>query len=142
MQPWASLLCAGIKEVETRSWKTSYRGKVYIHASRVLIDPTPEMVKLIPVDKWVGKGLLLCPTGGIIGSVEIVDCITADQFKVQYPGIVEKETILGDLTPGRYAWICKNPVLFKEIIPCKGALSFWNIPADVMEKIENAKAVL
>jgi hypothetical protein len=31
-QPWASLIVAGIKNVENRSWRTKYRGKLGIHA--------------------------------------------------------------------------------------------------------------
>jgi len=32
-QPFASLICRGIKTIENRSWETSYRGKLLIHAS-------------------------------------------------------------------------------------------------------------
>jgi hypothetical protein len=32
-QPYATLICAGIKTVENRTWKTDYRGKLLIHAS-------------------------------------------------------------------------------------------------------------
>jgi len=32
-QPWAALLCAGVKDVENRSWKTGYRGTLLIHAN-------------------------------------------------------------------------------------------------------------
>ena len=32
-QPFASLICCGIKTIENRSWKTTYRGKLLIHAS-------------------------------------------------------------------------------------------------------------
>jgi len=32
-QPFASLICRGIKIIENRSWKTNYRGKLLIHAS-------------------------------------------------------------------------------------------------------------
>ena len=33
-QPWASLLVSGRKRYETRSWATSYRGPIAIHAAR------------------------------------------------------------------------------------------------------------
>jgi hypothetical protein len=33
-QPFASLICAGIKTIENRSWKTDYRGTILIHASK------------------------------------------------------------------------------------------------------------
>jgi len=32
-QPYASLICYGIKKAENRTWKTDYRGKLLIHAS-------------------------------------------------------------------------------------------------------------
>ena len=32
-QPYASLICRGIKTIENRSWDSSYRGKLLIHAS-------------------------------------------------------------------------------------------------------------
>ena len=32
-QPYASLICYGIKAIENRTWKTDYRGRILIHAS-------------------------------------------------------------------------------------------------------------
>ena len=31
-QPWASLIAHGIKDIENRTWKTNFRGRIYIHA--------------------------------------------------------------------------------------------------------------
>ncbi len=33
IQPWASLIATGIKDVENRTWRTNYRGEFLIHAS-------------------------------------------------------------------------------------------------------------
>ena len=33
IEPWATLIKEKQKFIETRSWKTSYRGELYIHAS-------------------------------------------------------------------------------------------------------------
>ena len=33
-QPFASLIAAGIKEYEFRTWKTNYRGEILIHAGK------------------------------------------------------------------------------------------------------------
>ena len=33
-QPWATLIAVGAKQIETRSWKTDYRGPLAIHASK------------------------------------------------------------------------------------------------------------
>ena len=35
-QPWASLIIDGYKKYEFRSWKTNYRGKIFIHAGKNL----------------------------------------------------------------------------------------------------------
>ena len=32
-QPYATLICAGVKAVENRTWKTPYRGRLLIHAT-------------------------------------------------------------------------------------------------------------
>lgn len=34
LQPWTSLVAFGLKRFETRSWGTSYRGPIAIHASK------------------------------------------------------------------------------------------------------------
>jgi len=33
-QPWAYLIIAGLKPIENRTWRTSYRGELYIHAGK------------------------------------------------------------------------------------------------------------
>lgn len=33
-QPWASLLVHGIKRIEGRDWKTDFRGRLWIHATK------------------------------------------------------------------------------------------------------------
>jgi len=33
-QPWATLVAIGAKSIETRSWSTSYRGPIAIHAAK------------------------------------------------------------------------------------------------------------
>jgi len=33
-QPWASLIAAGLKTIETRAWATKHRGQIVIHAGQ------------------------------------------------------------------------------------------------------------
>lgn len=44
-EPFATLILNGSKIVETRSWKTSYRGELYIHASLTKISKNDLMIK-------------------------------------------------------------------------------------------------
>lgn len=74
-QPWAWLIVNGFKNIENRTWQTKYRGPILIHAG-LTVDREAETDfrvecrrRKIPFPKELEKG-------GIVGRVEIVDCIT------------------------------------------------------------------
>jgi len=49
--PWASLIIAGIEDVEDRTWRTKYRGPLGIHAgSQVDQDALDAISDLLPDD--------------------------------------------------------------------------------------------
>lgn len=140
-QPWAYLLCAGIKPVENRTWKLpeKYKGKrVFIHASAKPLANgkcishylTQDQYRYISFNTPAGKQLDLCflehYNSAIIGSVEFVDCV------INHPSIWAEKSEIGQdeqtnewLKP-IYNWEVANPILFDKPIPCKGKLSFWN----------------
>lgn len=143
-QPWASLICSGIKDIENRTWKTNFRGKVLIHASakpwnynklchyltNYLDNENLELQKIIRDNNFSSRWIESLPTSAIIGSVEIVDCI------VNHPSIwAEKSLNKEDLNPlswdvikPTYNWVLANPILFDKPIPAKGRLQFWDYP--------------
>lgn len=126
-QPWAGALAAGIKENETRSWATKYRGPIAIHAAmREVFDglaliPVPIALKI--------KEALRCewgemPRGAIIATGELVDCI---KITPEYVATLSPDELaLGDYTPGRYAWKLANVKRLPEPIPTKGKQGLWN----------------
>lgn len=126
-QPWAGALAAGIKENETRSWATKYRGPIAIHAAmREVFDglaliPVPIALKI--------KEALRCewneiPRGAIIATGELVDCI---KITPEYVATLSPDELaLGDYTPGRYAWKLANVKKLPEPIPAKGRQGLWN----------------
>ena len=79
-QPWASLIVHGIKDIENRTWRTNFRGRVLNHVAgsrrkKFKIDLTDDQMKFaFPV---VAKECMFgnFPFGAIIGSVEIMDCV-------------------------------------------------------------------
>jgi hypothetical protein len=101
-QPWASAIIWAGKDVENRSWPTSYRGRLYVHAGMRLEDED-----VLPADVPV-------PRGCIIGYVDLVDVMTGSQSRWA--------------EPGQYHWLLANPVPLPEPLPCKGALGLWNPP--------------
>lgn len=142
-QPWASLIVEGIKDVENRTWKTNFRGRVLVHAGMAktsgLIAKYLSHEQHIEFRKKVGySGLdFLEPLGAIIGSVEIVDCV------INHPSIWAEKTIhktywengkhyLEKVKP-IYNWVLANPIKFPEPIPCKGKLSFWESECEILK---------
>ena len=76
-EPYATLIKIGKKKIETRSWKTSYRGKLYIHASSTKIPKeyknNTELMSLVNVNN-LNYGHIIC-------SCDLVDCIEmTDEF--------------------------------------------------------------
>ena len=68
-QPWAALVVQGLKTIEVRRWATARRGTILIHAARVP-DRRDEAWRHVPSNVYELAQL----HGGIIGSVELIDC--------------------------------------------------------------------
>ncbi len=132
-QPWASLIAHGIKDVENRTWRTKFRGRVLIHVSnqkKFNVSLTDEQcIKASPVLGEAVKGTMLF--GAIIGEVEIVDCVlNHDSIWAEHMQTHPcEETGLRILNKGQkyiWNWVLANPVLFDVPIEnVKGKLSFW-----------------
>lgn len=121
-EPFATLIMKKIKYIETRSWKTNYRGELYIHAGLAKIRKEErerkELSKLYN-DNELNFGYIIC-------KCRLVDCIyMTEEF-------IEKEKkkdinnfISGRYEVGRYAWILDNIEII-EPIKVKGQLGIWN----------------
>lgn len=75
-QPWASLIVGGpglapAKDVENRTWSTSHRGLLLIHAASKHIDLDADTQGLLTPEQ-----VLELPRGGIIGVAYVVDVVT------------------------------------------------------------------
>lgn len=125
-QPWATLLATGQKHNETRSWKTSYRGEILIHAAKtdhsgILLHIPMEELKHFQDAGVVNK----LPTGAIIGKANLVDCFQIDEaYRRKLQRENPAELAFGDYTIGRYAWVMADAILFNKPIPAKG-LELW-----------------
>jgi len=71
-QPWAALVVQGVKTIEVRRWPTTRRGTILIHAARVP-DDRKEAWDLVTTEELRE---LAQRRGGLIGSVNLVECIT------------------------------------------------------------------
>lgn len=134
-QPWAQLLAEGIKHDETRSWATSYRGPILIHAAKkdplfgisAMTDEAWEKVLLSFGLYEAFNRFERFPAGAIIGKAILTDCKLIDQTYHDFiKDLCPEEYLYGDFTVGRYAWRLEEPVLFKKPIPASGRQRLWN----------------
>lgn len=81
-QPWAWLIVNGYKDIENRSWYTSFRGMALVHAGKKFDREGAEYIRgRFPY-------IHLPPTfdlGGIVGRVEIVTCVNKSDSEWFFP---------------------------------------------------------
>lgn len=121
-EPYASLIKEQIKTIETRSFKTNYRGELYIHASKISCDLNDEKVKE-SYNLLKDKNL---KNSYIIAKCNLVDCIYMDEEYIEKIKQNKKEYICGDYKVGRYAWILDSIEVLEQPILAKGKLGIWN----------------
>ena len=116
-QPYASLIINEYKKYEFRTWKTSYRGKILIHAGLNVENETLKRFSEYNLD-YV--------KGAIIGEAVITDCILVDEtFNNELNNL--NKLVYGNINKiGKYAWKLENVVKYDKPIFVKGKLGLWN----------------
>lgn len=128
-QPWASLMALGLKRVETRSWRTKYRGDIAIcsakkreHDGRALWSNllAEGVVPRLEFDDL--------PFGRLLCVVRLVDCPSTlwlntstsessmavrDEY---FPGMtLAAEVRYGNYAAGRFAWLTTDLRATKQV---------------------------
>ena len=107
-QPWAYAILHSGKDVENRSWFTNVRGRVLVHVGKKIDE---EAIEFLEYENSVLLKPEMLFTGGIIGSVEIVDCVTSSKSKWFF---------------GKYGFVLRNPIILP-FMPCRGQLGFFDV---------------
>lgn len=123
VQPWASLIMLGLKRWETRSWRTSLRGPLLIHAGATI---DHDAIAELP---WRAQRELLrarrLPTGAILG-VAWVEDVMAGQVAVELePG----QAPYGNFGDGRFAWRISAVKPVRPVMGVRGQQGLWNYAA-------------
>lgn len=119
-QPWAWLIFNKGKDIENRTWKTNFRGRVLVHAAKGITHAEHEEVArklafFTPKSRIPEINDL--ERGGIIGSIEIVDC-------------VEKSD--SSWFTGPYGFVLANPEPMP-FIPLRGMLGFFEVDESLLK---------
>jgi hypothetical protein len=129
-QPWAELCVLGLKQFETRGWRTSYRGELYIHASAHFEHSDLELCHVNEFFREAIPSPHTLECGKVIGKVNLSDILDASLVSetLEASGRMGKrELSFGLYSPGRWAWQLTHAVKFSNPIRHRGALSIWEI---------------
>jgi hypothetical protein len=114
MNPWAYWIIHGspvfgVKDVENRQYRTNYRGRLLIHASKKIdINIPSKDERKINGGREVDWENL---NGRILGSVEIIDCVQDSKSRWAEAGM--------------WHWVLRDPLIFEHPPLVKGALGLW-----------------
>lgn len=133
-QPWAWLVCIGLKDVDNRTWLLRMPPllpypypappkRIYVHASKTFDREGYHWVQrnfphINWGDYWTTAPLSL---GAIIGEVDITACFNS--AFIGYPKINSPW-----YWSGYYGLVLNDPVLYEKPIPCKGRQRFFEVP--------------
>jgi hypothetical protein len=104
-EPWATLIRAGAKRWETRSWSTNYRGRLLICASKRRVNS--ELHYFLSRPEF-NDGVNKLPEGPklyfgkAVAIVEVLDCISTNRPDIEQ--LVGDDLPFGDYSPNRFAW--------------------------------------
>ncbi len=131
MQPWATLIVLGIKRIETRPWRTGFRGRLAVHASSRL----PTGFDQLCCGEPYRSALLSSPwnrppRGVLLGTVELCDCVRVEELDALDDG----ERSFGNFAPGRWAWLLADPQPLPWLIPVRGRLGVFEV-GDVLSSL-------
>lgn len=131
-EPFASLVKEGVKKLETRSWRTNYRGEIYIHASKKKVsvkdDRTRRLVGYLNDSDF--------KYGYIIARAKLVNCIYMDKEFLSdvNNNMIEKDC--GHYEEGRYAWVLDDVEVLGNPICANGQLGIWNYRDENIASVE------
>ncbi len=121
-QPWATLVAIEAKKIETRSWRTSYRGRIAIHAAKGFPRSARDFHYAMVAQQF-NLPIETVPLGSVIATAWLAQCLPV--HCIFEADLTEQEKAFGDFSEGRYGWFLQDIVVLPEPIPAKGALSLW-----------------
>jgi hypothetical protein len=140
-QPWATLILLGAKTFETRSWQTSHRGTLAIHAAK---HKSAEFRQLCVTDPEISAVLAkhgltydTLPFGAILGTAQVGEMVQTEHM----PSLSFTELACGDYTPGRYAWQLYRVESLVRPVLCRGFQQLWTVAPDYLPMLHTREAL-
>jgi hypothetical protein len=128
-EPWASLMRAGLKRIETRCWYTGYRGPLLICASKRWTREERTATEDIAIDLEENFGIAwdrVVRPGLAVALVRLTGCVRTDRL-LGLSLVAGAERMLGDYSLGRFCW-CTEPICLDfEPFAVRGAQGLFEV---------------
>ena len=118
-EPFATLIKDKVNIYETRSWKTNYRGEIYIHAAKAKSKASNASIASTYLKSRENPEHIIC-------KCLLKNCIYMDEDFINEVKKNKEEYNSGHYEIGRYAWQLEVLEVLKEPIYAKGQLGIWN----------------
>jgi len=155
--PWTWAILVAGKPIENRSQNFTYRGPIYLHASKGMT-----WVEYMEASLYINqRSTIPCPgydefrggrstytvpvqQGGLVGKARIVDCIQpgrcvdplSKQHLARSVWCVDPPRKHGGVWyTGDYGLVLENIETLPRFVPCSGKLGLWKLPADVLAEV-------
>jgi hypothetical protein len=123
-QPYAELILKGRKTIETRTWRTAYRGLFAIHAAWHVQGDIAKLYSIEP------ESLI---SGALLGTAEIVDMIEFDDDS--WAALRDHHLVPDEHSNGRVGWRLANPRRLAEPIPLRGLPGLFPLYQHIIEQM-------
>lgn len=110
-QPWAELIVSGKKTVENRTWFTSHRGPLLIHAGK-----SRASLRL-----YGAADLKALEFGVAVGVVDVVGCVPL------------KEAPAAEFTEGPWCWVLRHARRLSRPVPLRGMPGLFDVRDDLLD---------
>lgn len=152
-QPWASLIAAGAKTIETRDWPAArhlWGQRIAIHAAKRWPRDLQELAtsepfythlrQVLEPDQSPAKDL---PLGAIVCTVELVRCT---RMRSEAVALLERrapvEHAFGHYAPGRWAWVLRNVQRLAQPFELRGSQGFFELPPEALAATTGQEVLL
>lgn len=155
-QPWASLIALGEKRIETRGRRTTYRGELAIHATKIFPAEAKALMREEPFRSrlaWHGitadnETQRIMPRGAIVAVATLIEVVATTTVAASWLSrrpvtvggyrwdVTDQEIGFGNYEQGRYAYLLAGVTRLREPVPCAGSqVAPWIVPPAVEVRV-------
>lgn len=132
-QPYAHLICLSEsdprhKRIENRTWPTTYRGPLLIHAGKsrdwLLLDDEEGAPNAVDISYDLAiKDMTF---GAVVATARLLNCVTIESIESERYDDIYPWAKAHRHAEGPWCWVLGDVVALAQPIPARGAQGLWN----------------